>query len=348
MLLNKKFALSIIIFVLILNCSSLTYGINIKKDTNSDFEKNIIYVGGNYEGSYSSIQQAIDASNDGDTIFVFEDIYYENIVIDKSIELIGEDRYNTIIHGGLSEPAVLIIKPSAVVKGFNVRNGNWGIEIRSDKNKIQENVISNNVWRGIYLVRSDNNEISYNEIKNNMFYGIYLVESHNNYVFENTIIYNQIGASFYLSNNNEIKYNNASENYIAGIEIHNSDINIFSGNIISKNEQSGVEIISDDNKNSDKNLFFKNNFSKNLLFNAYDNGENIWFNSNIKKGNHWDDYDNSLYYNVPPYKTKNIDKYPLNRVGDEKIKKVDTKYFSKGVSRHILKLLFFTKLIFNT
>mgnify|MGYP001039313996 CR=1 FL=1 len=50
---------------------------------------------------FPTIQEAINAANDGDTIFVHGGIYYENIVVNKSVSLIGENRSTTIIDGRL-------------------------------------------------------------------------------------------------------------------------------------------------------------------------------------------------------------------------------------------------------
>jgi len=53
-----------------------------------------LYVGGSGPGNYTTIQSAIDAANPGDTVFVYDDSspYYENIIIDKTISLIGENK----------------------------------------------------------------------------------------------------------------------------------------------------------------------------------------------------------------------------------------------------------------
>jgi pectin methylesterase-like acyl-CoA thioesterase len=59
---------------------------------------NIIYVDGG-EADFTTIQDAIDTANEGDTIYVEKGIYCENIIINKSLILIGEDKEYTIIDG---------------------------------------------------------------------------------------------------------------------------------------------------------------------------------------------------------------------------------------------------------
>jgi len=67
----------------------------------SSFDGNVLYVGCSGSECYDTIQSAINDAQSGDTIFVYDDSspYYENIVVAKSINLIGEDRETTIIYG---------------------------------------------------------------------------------------------------------------------------------------------------------------------------------------------------------------------------------------------------------
>jgi pectin methylesterase-like acyl-CoA thioesterase len=63
---------------------------------------------------FHTIQEAINAANPGDTIYVHNGTYYERILIDKknNLRLIGESRENTIINseGGNSVIARVQIK----------------------------------------------------------------------------------------------------------------------------------------------------------------------------------------------------------------------------------------------
>lgn len=64
----------------------------------------------NVPGDHATIQEAIDASSEGDTIVIGPGDYYENLVIDKSITLQGSGRDNTVIHGvGLTPDSGYVI-----------------------------------------------------------------------------------------------------------------------------------------------------------------------------------------------------------------------------------------------
>lgn len=50
---------------------------------------------------YFSIQEAINNADHGDTIFVSSGTCYENVVVNKTVSLIGEDVSSTIINGAI-------------------------------------------------------------------------------------------------------------------------------------------------------------------------------------------------------------------------------------------------------
>ena len=58
---------------------------------------------------YSTIQLGINNANPGDTIFVRNGVYYENIIIEKKITLVGENKNNTIIDGILNLKSTIIV-----------------------------------------------------------------------------------------------------------------------------------------------------------------------------------------------------------------------------------------------
>ena len=58
------------------------------------------YVGGGGPDNYTSIQAAVDDADPGDTIYVFSGTYYENLIVNKTLTFIGENRDTTVIDGG--------------------------------------------------------------------------------------------------------------------------------------------------------------------------------------------------------------------------------------------------------
>jgi len=146
-----------------------------------------------------SIQEAINLAQSGDTIFVHAGTYYENIVVNKVVSLIGENSstttvYSPVIGGpGVSKVAIEIVADGAVIQGFTVRfpqggNNNWGIHAGSISNvTIAENIVVG-CTNGIYLVNfSENNVIRGNIIVNSSSVGLYLDTSGGNEIYENTV-----------------------------------------------------------------------------------------------------------------------------------------------------------------
>jgi len=84
--------------------------------------RDTLYVGGTGTGNYSTIQEAIDDASDGDTVFVYDDSspYIENVVVDKSINLIGEDRNTTIIDGSIDGDGIYVSADWVNISGLHI------------------------------------------------------------------------------------------------------------------------------------------------------------------------------------------------------------------------------------
>jgi len=77
---------------------------------------------------FTRIQDALNASSSGDTIFVYNGTYNEHIVINKSISLVGENKEITIIDGQGVGTVVRIYALHVLIANFTVRNAGktWG------------------------------------------------------------------------------------------------------------------------------------------------------------------------------------------------------------------------------
>jgi len=93
---------------------------------------------------YSTIQEAINNADEGDTIYVRNGTYYENVVVNKTVSLTGEHKETTIIDGGGTGIGISIIADRVTVHGFWVRNCEVGIKVDSDGNVISSNLVSSN------------------------------------------------------------------------------------------------------------------------------------------------------------------------------------------------------------
>jgi len=71
--LRKKILVGIIFLFIIIGLNSST-GLSIEVNSFLQISgSNTLYVGGNGEGNYSSIQDAINNASEGDIVFVFDD-----------------------------------------------------------------------------------------------------------------------------------------------------------------------------------------------------------------------------------------------------------------------------------
>jgi pectin methylesterase-like acyl-CoA thioesterase len=72
--------------------------------------------------NYATIQAAVDAAQPGDTVFVFNGTYHEDILINKTITLTGEDRNTTIINGTGTKTVVTITSDWTNVTDLSITN----------------------------------------------------------------------------------------------------------------------------------------------------------------------------------------------------------------------------------
>jgi parallel beta-helix repeat protein len=234
-----------------------TYGLS------DELNQSILYVNKTGSGNFTTIQEAIDAADTGFKIYVFNGTYHENIVIDKSIVLEGENRNLTIIDGRSAGNAIKVNADSVTITGFTIQKSgnlypNSGINLSSNFNIIEGNLITENFY-GITFYNSFGNKILNNTIQNDDHCGIYLSSSSNNTFINNTIrnnVFNGIGI-YYSSENNLISGNNFINNRYCGINIRSSQKNNITGNDFSNNNI-GIHIPAN-------NFVDNNDFSNNKI-----------------------------------------------------------------------------------
>ena len=175
----------------------------------------ILYVGGSGLDNFTRIQDAIEAASEGDKVFVYDDSspYNEFVWINKSINLVGENRNTTVIDGrGTGYKVVVYITADNVsVTGFTILNCTGLFD------------------RGIFIYESDNVVISGNIIKNNHFEGVKIRSSSNATIIGNTFINNIISIG--VSGPRCTVRDNIITKHIFGIYTHSS-FNVIENNSI--------------------------------------------------------------------------------------------------------------------
>ena len=196
-------------------------------------------------GDYLTIQDGINAAGEGDIIHVEAGIYYENVVVNKTISLVGASSESTTIDGG-GEGDVLYINVNWVnVSDLKITNSgsdqdDAGVELdRVDNCRIENNTCSNNNY-GIFLDFSSSNMIANNTINPDNDYGILLNQAEGNAIINNTSSNNGCGVMLSSHSNNNFLFNNTiTGNFHNGIDIKSDGgvNNTIKNNIISRNDE---------------------------------------------------------------------------------------------------------------
>lgn len=189
---------------------------------------------------YKTIQSAINASRDGDTIIVEGDVYPEYLIINKPLTLLGLENSTggrpLLAHSAPTRNTVSIISPDVVIDGFDLRGGfgpdtpydnrsflwnTTGLVVTS-RSCVIRNVSISGFSGGIGVTDESNQPrsgliekitITHSNISSNGF-GLTTQQASNVSLFENDFVDNAIQVSISTSWNISI----FSNNFIGGVK----------------------------------------------------------------------------------------------------------------------------------
>ncbi|MFQ5883468.1 MAG: NosD domain-containing protein [Thermoplasmata archaeon] len=163
---------------------------------------------------YKTIQEAIDAANPRDKIFVYAGTYPENVIVNKTVTLEGEDEDLVIVTGGGSGTVFLVTADDVSIMYFTIRDG----------------------YYGVFSDRTNGLVLSYNIIKN-YTYGLYQNRTTDSWVTHNHILIGKYGVVTYEAYNDAIRYNLITDNTVYGAKDFNSQLkNCFNWNTFRRNK----------------------------------------------------------------------------------------------------------------
>jgi parallel beta-helix repeat protein len=288
---EKKTASAIMLTLLLISMLTLAFNIQLVKA-----EPRTWIVDDDGPADFRTIREAINAANPGDTIFVYNGTYYESVVVNKTVSLIGENRNTTIIDGNKAARVVSVTANDVILENLTIQNSlpwyasSGCLYITSNSNIIQNNIITNNgengmgIWLdstvnntvtnnditenyfGITLIDSSNNTIANNNVTNNSGYGVYLSSSMCNVISSNTIVNNPWGVILDYSLSINMNNNTISESNYYGVALSGSSDSNLTNNVVNSSIY-GIVL------STSKNLTLKNN---NITNNQYCLGIHGW------------------------------------------------------------------------
>jgi len=273
----KRIVSGIVLTMLLIEMSTLAFNFQLVKA-----EPKIWTVDDDGPADFHTIQEAVNAANPADTIFVCSGTYKEHqVTIQKPLTLIGENKSTTVIDGNGSWVCVYVQSTHNVtISGFTVRNGYGIYSYASEDVTISENIVSDS-GQGIILIGSTHNTISKNIVTLNSLSILLSENSDDNKVSENMVLLNS-GDAIWLDNShrNIICRNNVSNNglgtapgyHVFGIRLSFSDNNTIHHNIIIDNYEQADSWMSTNN---------------------------VWDDGYPSGGNYWSDYAGVDLYSGP-------------------------------------------------
>jgi len=206
---------------------------------------------------YALIQEAINSAADGGIVYVSSGLYSECLFVNRSIALMGENRFATILNG--TSTVLNVNVDNVLISDFTIRYigcacfGYCAVNItNSQDTNVTNNIIVTDDF-GIRIVNASRVIIASNDISRTGSAGIVVLNSS-----EISVLDNSIAASY-------------------GIEVDTVTESIFSRNAILINRGAGIFTYS-----SNKNTFSSNNISSNgpyWLFSYYSNNNSFFHNN---------------------------------------------------------------------
>lgn len=228
---------------------------------------NILKVGKNEP--YKTINKAVAAANSGDSILVEKGIYFENIVLEKPITLIGINR--PVIDAKNKGENIIISADRVTVKGFKLINSGRdeilsiaAVHIYNSSYSIIENNILENNHFGIYTQRGyrvliQNNKITTNRgtSQENIGDGIHNLGCNEMWIKNNFISGHKDGIYLEKTRKSYIYHNLSRKNLRYGLHFMFANDCVYAGNVFDNNN-AGIAVMYALNIGMYKNKFLNN------------------------------------------------------------------------------------------
>jgi parallel beta-helix repeat protein len=183
------------------------------------FTRGTLYVGQGQ--TYTKIQDAITAANSGDLIRVYAGTYNEDILLDRTVTLVGNGSQLTHIVGTGAGNTVVFDANWCNMTGFNVSGANPN-------------------YSGIRIGYAENNTLTDCRSGPNQYYGISIGNSKNNNIIDCFSYNNSMGMSVSQSYFNTIVNTSSVESEMHGVNSFDSSYNTYDNCHFENNGETGI------------------------------------------------------------------------------------------------------------
>ncbi|MGA3111756.1 MAG: NosD domain-containing protein [Candidatus Bathyarchaeia archaeon] len=289
-----------------------------------------------------TIQGAIDKANYGDTIYVKNGVYHEELTLYKPVNLIGESPQNTVIDGGnIGDVIQATGICNIAISGFTIENAGtskWTgqgfpdsciylldcanvsvtnnyireatvglLPYASSALNCQNNTVTDTTTMGMLFYSCENSTISDSQFYDCGIIGAHLDGNSSGCKIENNYIANcDEGIEIERSKGNLVSQNSLFDNNM-GMGFHNDTGNLMQFCTV-ENNSIGIAFLQANGNTIYCNSFIDNKKQVDLSFNTNLTSSSNWDNGTV--GNYWSDYNGQGTYVI---NENNVDHHPLTQ-----------------------------------
>ncbi|MEM4703856.1 MAG: NosD domain-containing protein [Candidatus Bathyarchaeia archaeon] len=262
-------------------------------------------VGEIFAKDFYSVQEAINEAENGAYIYIPSGVYYENVIVNKSVSLFGKSDFTAVIDGKGMGSVIEVTATNVTIAFLKLQNSGYGWNRHgvyvdtADNCTIRNNLFTNNC-HNIKLNYSSNSQVVDNCVNGTMtsptMYGIRIENSTNCTVAGNDIS-DCVGAIHLQNATNCIVRNNTLHENSQGIRFYSPcEHNKVTKNMVCNNTYDGMVSTMPGNATFFNNCIFHNNFVNNTNPFIIDATGFVWDAGYPAGGNYWSRYNGSDNY----------------------------------------------------
>ena len=199
-----------------------------------------------HRGDFSTITAAIKAAQPGDRILVRPGLYREGLVIDKTLEIIGDGKRDDVVIEAKGKHVVLFQTTMGRVANLTLRQmdgGDWdAVDITQGRLDLEDCDVTSKSRTCVAVHGGADPRVRRNRIHDGKSAGVYVYENGQGTLEDNDIFGNALtGVEIKEGSNPTLRGNRIHDGKQSGVNVHENGQGTLEDNDIFANAYSGVE-----------------------------------------------------------------------------------------------------------